>query len=129
MTIDVIDVALHAPAFPVTYTGPGTLLGNPFYSTNPDLLTGYFTSDGNVVSIPLGFAPQEIEIINETDGIVWQWNRGMSATHTLKSIVAGASSLDATSAIAVTTFDGRSTITLSAALAASAKNIIYKILG
>ena len=129
MTTDVIDLNIHTSAFPATYIGKGTLIGNPYYTAESDLLTGYFTSDGNAVSIDAGFQVQGVKIVNETDVIVWEWQRGLAATKTLKTVAGGTLTDDATTAILVTTGDGRSNVLLSAALVGSAKNILFKITG
>jgi hypothetical protein len=64
-----------------------------------------------------------VKVINMTDVIVWEWHRGMAATNTLKTVAAGTTTVD-------TTLGDRrvrrqpttaTTVTLSAALAASAK--------
>ena len=129
MTTDVIDVTFHGSAFPATYVGDGTIIGSPYYNDGAELLTLNFTSDGNAVSIPVGFQPQEIEVIDVTDLTTWQWNRGLAATNTLKTVAAGTMTLDATSAVSVATFDGRSTVILSAAAFPASKNIIVRVLG
>lgn len=135
MTTDVIDLALHASAFPATYIGDGTLIGNVISSAGDENdFHGYFTSDGNAVSIPCGFRPLEIRVINETDGIEWEWQYGMAATHTIKTVFATpAITVDTGSAILVTD-DGtgthsKFTVTFSAGLAGASKNIIFKIEG
>jgi len=129
MTVNVIDLALHTAAFPSTYTGPGNLIGNPSESVGEVVsISGYFTGAGNVTNIPVGFQPKHIQIVDETDVIVWEWFRGMAATHVLKTVTVGTLTVDATSAITVNTdLAGNCTISLSAALAASGSNLIYKI--
>ena len=130
MATDIIDPQLHTTAFPATYTGPGTLIGNPYYDADTNSLYGYFTSGGNAVQIAIGFAVQEMELYNATDNIRWLWKRGLAATNTIKIVGAGTMTLDATSAITVfTSLHGKSVITISAAAAGTAKNIIYDIEG
>jgi hypothetical protein len=130
----VIDITFHGSAFPTTYIGDGTLIGNPLNSANG--VSGYFTGAAAAVSIPLGFQPCEVQVVDETNVIVWKWFRGLAATHTLKQIAGSSgadvitSTVDTGSAIVVVTDNsGNSTVTLSATLAASSANLIYKITG
>ena len=134
MTIDVIDPQLHLSAFPATYVGVGTLIGNPYLDMDTNELNGYFTGSGNNVQISIGFAAQEIEIVNVTDNIVWVWRKGFPAATTLKDVagVAGAlaRTVDTTSAIVVSTdLHGKSIVTFAAAAVPSGKLIIYDIEG
>ena len=131
MTTDVIDPQFHLSAFPATYVGVGTLIGNPYLDMDTNELSGYFTSTGNNVQIALGFAAQEIEIFNVTDNVRWQWRRGLPATNTIKTVAAGTVTIDTTSAITVVTdLHGKSIVTFAAAAAVpSAKLIIYDIEG
>ena len=127
---DVIDVTLSASAFPPTYTGVGTLLGNTNYSNPVESINGFFTSDGNAVSIPVGFAAQEVEIFDETDNVSYVWKRGLAAGSTIKTVAAGTVTVDTGAAIAVTTtLQGKSTILLSAAAMSTAKLVLYSIQG
>lgn len=134
MTTDVIDLALSVSAFPATYIGPGTLIGNPRRDTgNDNDVDGYFTSDGNAVSIPLGFKPLGVKLVNMTDGIVWEWRYGMPATDAIKTTFTGpVVAVDTTSAITVTepaTNSGNYTLLISAAAAGTAKLILFDIDG
>ena len=135
MTTEVIDIALAKSTFPATYVGPGTLIGNPKRSgdvSNHQFLK--FTSTGNAVSIPLGFMPRKIRVINDTDAIVWEWQYGMAATHSIKTVLGGslAATLDTTSAIVVTgdeLANGVGTVALSAAAVGTSKNILVEFDG
>ena len=130
MTVrDVIDINIHGSAFPGTYIGNGTLLGNSRYSDVARVVTGYFTSDGNAVDIPLGFEPQHVEFIDVTDVVIYDWQRGLPAGDTIKTVTAGTTTVDTGSVEVVSTFDGRSTVSLSAAAASTAKLWLYKIIG
>ena len=130
MTTDVIDPQFHLSAFPSNYVGVGTLIGNPYYSAEADLLSGYFTSDGNNVQIPAGFLAQEVEIFDVTDNTSWVWKRGLPATNTIKTVAAGTRTIDTTSAIVVaSTLQGTSSVLVPAAVVSSAKLILYKITG
>lgn len=129
MTTDVIDTNFHGASFPSTYVGGGTLIGNPKHSDVAKLTTGYFTSGGNAVSIPLGFEPQHVEMFDVTDNIRYEWFRGIPANDTVKQVAAGTTTVDTGSVEVVSTFDGRSTVTLSAAAASTSKLWLYKIIG
>ena len=129
MTINAIDITFHGSSFPATYTGDGTLIGNPLFGDDGDF-SGYFTGTGDAVSIPVGSQVAHVKIVDVTDNIVWEWYRGFPATDALKTVAAGTRTVDATSAIVVTTdLAGNSTIALSAALAASASLLTYQIEG
>lgn len=133
--VDVIDVSLHISTFPATYIGDGTLIGNCIQSGGDETdVHGYFTSDGNAVSIPLGFRPLEIDVFNMTDGIKWEWQLGMAATNSVKTTFTGPTvAVDTTTAITVTDSDAGArsnyTVLLSAGLAGTSKLICFKIEG
>jgi hypothetical protein len=136
MTTSIIDTTLHTSSFPSTYTGPGTLIGNPVPAGGVvESVAGYFTSNGNVVQINVGFRPIAINIINTTDGITWGWQYGMPAANSVKTTLGGslASVQDTGTAISVANGpaggNGSSTVTLSATLTGTAKNICYLIEG
>ena len=135
MTTDVIDIALNTSAFPSTYTGPGTLIGNPRRDTGDNNhLYGYFTSDGNAVNIPLGFKPLSVRLKNMTDGIDWEWQYGMAATDTRKTTLTGpVIATDTTSAIVPSELSanggGNWQVLISAAAAGTAKLILFEIEG
>ena len=136
MTINIIDTMFHGSSFPSSYTGPGTLIGNPV--NIPDAggqgVAGNFTSNGNATQINIGFVATEVEIVNVTDGITWKWQTGMPAANSVKTVLGGSltSAQDTTSQITITgsTKDGSGgigTVTLGATLCGTAKNITYKI--
>lgn len=79
-----------------------------------------FTGDGGAQTITLGFVPTEVQIINETDVILWSKIDPMAAANSIKQVAAGTTTLDTGSAIVINA-DG--TLTLSATLAASGKAI------
>jgi hypothetical protein len=63
---------------------------------------GQYTGDGSgAITIPLGFSPNWVKVFDETDLVVWEWNAGMAATHSLKTTIASPSvaTLDTGSAI------------------------------
>jgi hypothetical protein len=129
----IIDPSLHVAQFPATYTGPGTLIGNTLQTGSQDTqLYGYFTSvAGDPVQINCGFRPLYVRVFNDTDGVKWEWQWGMAATHSFETTNTGpVSSIDTTSAIVVNTdIAGDCTVTLSTALCGAAKNICFTISG
>lgn len=128
MPTRIIDTALHVAPIPAAYTGPGTLAGNSVNSQGKDV-SGFFTSDGNAVQINVGFAPLQVDIVDTAGVLLWAWQLGMPATNSIKTAT-GAVTVDATSAIVVAVdLAGNGTVTLSAALCGSAKNICYHING
>jgi len=130
MTVrDQIDVNIHGSSFPGTYVGSGTLIGNVRSSDVTRTLTGYFTSDGNAVDIPVGFDPHCVEFFDVTDVTDYCWQRGLPAGDTIKTVTAGTMTVDTGSVIVDTAFDGRSTVSLSAAAASTSKLWIFKITG
>lgn len=135
VTTEVIDIALAKSTFPATYVGPGTLIGNPKRSgdvSNHQFLK--FTSNGNAVAVPLGFLPRKIRVVNDTDAIVWEWQYGMGATHSIKTVLGGSltAALDTGSAITFTADElanGCATVTLSATLCGTSKTICVEFDG
>lgn len=126
MPTQIIDTTIKGNAFPSGYAGAGTLLGHPVVEGNSTNRTdGFFTSTGDPVQINTGFQPRKITVFNETDGIKWEWYRGMAAANSIKILLGGSPTLtkDTSTAFVIA---GRA-ITLSAALCGTAKNIIYHI--
>ena len=131
MTTKYIDINLHASSFPATYTGVGTLIGNPLI-TDPgtERISGYFTGTGDAVIIPLGTQPTHILVADVTDNIIWEWFRGMAATNVFKDVAAGTRTVDTGSALVVSVdLAGNATLTIAAAVAVSSSLIIYSIEG
>jgi len=77
--------------------------------------SGSTTGDATVLTVTLGFRPQHVTIIDQTGPIRWEKIDGMLATQSLKTLAAGTTSLDTTSAIVITA----NGFTTSAALNAS----------
>lgn len=130
MTTNVIDINIHGSAFPSTYIGSGDTLGNPIAVVGGvDRVSGYFTGKGNAVSIPVGFQPTHVKVVDDTNSLVWEWHRGMTATHTIKMTLGTvAAVVDTTTAISVTVDNtGNGTVLLSAGLSANAANLVYEI--
>ena len=158
MTTNYIDIAFHGATLPATYIIPGalraagctdtaTLLGgNIVADLEDDDISGYFTAAGNVVSIPVGFNPVRVQVINWTDGIKAEWMWGAPATDTLKTLVNAATVvgagggtvpaddvLDTNSLIVVTPTNGVpgsvASVTFAAALAVNTKVLSFRIEG
>lgn len=135
MTTDVIDTSMHLAAFPATYTGPGTVVGNCVQSGGEETdVHGYFTSDGNATQVNIGFKPLHIKVINETDVIIWEWMYGLAATHAIKVVTAGTTTVDTGSAIVPSEASGTGPagnwiVTFSAGLCGTSKNIVWHIEG
>ena len=85
-------------------------------------VTGSFTSDNAAQTLTLGFKPNFIKIINETDTIVWEAFSVSTATKTLKIAGTPAVTIDTGSAIVINS-DG--TVTLSATLVGNSKVITF----
>ena len=134
MTTSIIDTSLHTSSIPATYTGPGTLVGNPVSKNETSGVAGFFTSNGNAVQINVGFVPTRVKIVNTTDGITWEWQTGMPTTNSVKILLGGSPTLtqDTGSAIVVAGSisngtGGIGTVTLSTTLCGTAKNITYEM--
>ena len=133
MTTNVIDIAFHGTSFPTSYIGPGDTIGNPIVATSVhNRVNGYFTSKNNATQINLGFRPRAIKVVNETDGIVWEWQYGMTATKAIKTTLGGslASVIDTGTPFTIT--DGGAgvfSLTLSATLVGNAKLISFHVEG
>lgn len=135
MTTNIIDPSMHLSSFPTTYTGNGTLVGNTTQGAGvPERVNGNFTSNGNATQINSGFLPTHIYIVNTTDGITWEWMQGMPAANSVKTTLGGslASVQDTGSAFTITK-DGSPgnvcSVTLSATLCGTSKNICFEIYG
>lgn len=133
MTTDVIDPSLHTSSIPATYTGPGTVVGNTVQSgPSEEDVFGHFTSTGNATQINVGFKPMKIKVVNTTDAITWEWTYGMPAADAVKIVLGGslAGTLDTGGAFTIA--DGGSgnfTVTLSATVCGTSKNICFEIEG
>lgn len=82
---------------------------------------GSFTSDGSAQIINPGFVPNSIEVINETDAILWKKFQPMVAANSIKIDTAVA--VDTGSQILFNT-DG--TVTLGATLVGTSKAIKFR---
>lgn len=132
MTTNIIDPSLHASTFPSAYTGPGTLIGNPIQSGGVvEMTQGFFTSNGNATQINVGFQALEVEVVNTTDGLCWEWQYGMPIANSIKITLGTVAAVqDTSSQITVATDkNGVGTVTLGATLCGTSKNISYKVRG
>lgn len=85
-------------------------------------VVGSFTSDNAAQTVTLGFKPNYMKIINETDTIVWESFSVSTATKVLKTTGVPAVTIDTGSAIVINS-DG--TVTLSATLVGNSKVITF----
>lgn len=88
--------------------------------------SGSFTSDNTATTVSLGFKPRWVKVVNTTDVIVWEKIEGMAATHAVKTVTAGTTTIDTGSAILINS-DG--TITLSATAVGNNKAISWVAIG
>lgn len=124
MATQIIDTTVKGATIPAN--SQGTLPGHAITQGNSVNRTdGYFTSTGDAVEIRTGFKARKVTIINDTDGITWEKFRGMADANTIKMVLGGslAGTKDTGSAIAI----ADRTVTLSAALVGTAKNIVFHI--
>lgn len=84
---------------------------------------GSFTSDGAAQALVLGFLPNHIQIVNETDTILWEKWSPMVAANCIKQVGAGTTTIDATSQIL---FNADQTVTLGTTLVGTAKAIKFR---
>lgn len=139
MTTDVVDGAFHLSAFPSgnIYTGPGNKIGNVKSSLNGDAhMFLNITSGGNAIQILCGFPPRRVRVVNTTDGITWEWVYGMPAANSLKTVISGPTITQDTGSAITVAGDGVpvqnsniGSVTLSATLAGSAKNLCVELVG
>jgi len=84
---------------------------------------GTFTSDNSAQTLSLGFIPSWIKVFNETDVIMWEKTKGMTASTCIKYNGTGpAITADTNSYILINT-DG--TVTLHATLVGNSKAIKF----
>ena len=96
----------------------------------PNFASGSITSDNTAITVNLGFVPRWVKVVNTTDVIVWEKIEGMSATHSIKTVTAGTTTIDTGSAILINTAaTTKGTITISATAAGNAKAISYVAIG
>ena len=87
----------------------------------PQMVSGHFTSDGSAQVLTLGFTPQRVTVVNETDTIVWDKLGSMTAANCVK-VTSTTQSIETSSDILINT-DG--TVTLSATLVGTSKAIKF----
>lgn len=133
MATDIVDGALSVGAFPATYTGQGTKIGNVRKMGDVSNHQWYnVTSGGNAIQFNCGFTPRKVRVINVTDGLIWEWMYGMPAANAIKTALTGPTiAQDTGSAFTISSESGNgvSTVTLSATAAGSAKNLCVEIVG
>lgn len=86
---------------------------------------GSFTSDGSAQSINLGFVPNYMIVVNETDGMVWQKFQPMVAANSvqIRDHASDQVVIDTASQIL---FNSDGTVTLGATLVGTSKAIKFR---
>lgn len=84
-----------------------------------NVASGTFTSDNTATTINIGFKARWVKVFNATDVIVWEKTGSMADANSIKTVTAGTTTVDATSAIVIS--DGY--ITLPATTVGNAKAI------
>lgn len=64
--------------------------------------TGTFTGDGTAIEVLCGFKPRHIRVVNVTDVETWDKYEGMPAANSIKTVTAGATTVDTGSAVVIT---------------------------
>jgi len=90
----------------------------------PNSVSGTIVSSGSAAAatISLGFVPARVKIIDISGVIVWEKFADMAATDTVKTVTAGTTTIDTTSAIVINS-DG--SITLSSGLCGTGKTLVW----
>jgi hypothetical protein len=83
--------------------------------------SGSFTSDNTITEVTLGFKPRYFKMFNATDVIAWEKFEGMATANCIKTVTAGTTTNDATSAITI----GDKSVSLTAAAVGNAKAISW----
>ncbi len=63
--------------------------------------TGTFTGDGTAIEVLCGFKPRYIRVVNVTDVEIWEKHEAMTAAQAVKTVTAGATTIDTGSAIVI----------------------------
>lgn len=89
---------------------------------------GSYTGDGAAQNIKLGFVPDHVHIVNETDGdATFEWFSGMTDGHALQEVAAGTKSR--ITANGVSAYEGDNSnapgFTIGTALSESGKTFRY----
>lgn len=82
-------------------------------------------TDNTDVVVTLGFRPRHVRMVNEDLVIVWEKFEGMVAAATIKTVTAGTTTYDATSAIVF----GDNGFTVLAAAAGTGDNLLWAAWG
>lgn len=88
--------------------------------------SGTLTGDGSANTLTLGFVPRYVKVINETDVLVWEKFGSQVAANSIKTVTAGTTTVDTTSAIVINT-DG--TVTVSSGAVGSADSAFWVAFG
>jgi hypothetical protein len=89
---------------------------------------GSYVGTGAAINIELGFVPQHVRIVNETDAdAVWEWFFGMTAAHAIN--LSGAApvriTVNGVTALEPTNYSGKKGFTAGSALSESGKTFRY----
>lgn len=82
-------------------------------------------TDNTVITVTLGFRPRHIRLVNEDLVVVWEKFEGMADAAAIKTVTAGTTTYDATSAIVIT----ENGFTVSAAAAGDGDNVLWAAWG
>lgn len=89
----------------------------------------FVNADGNPKQIDLGYVARRIEVVNETDNIVWTKHHLMGASNALKE-VAGAQTIDNGGHIVIVDEkSGKNGVILDATVIPAGKNVSVQIFG
>ncbi len=96
--------------------------------SKPSTVVGTYTGTGAAINIQLGFVPQDIYVVNETDGDeYWQWMDGMTDGHAIHTSTAVAKiTANGISEYAGTAGGDSAGFTIGTALSESAKVFRYR---
>jgi hypothetical protein len=98
-----------------------------------EFASGSFTGAGAAEVVTIGFKPRYVKVFNATGVIVWEKFEGMAANTAIKTVTAGTTTTDTTSAILIgddTTANGlKGTFTVSSAAAVNAQVLSWVALG
>lgn len=87
--------------------------------------TASWTGDGAIQTVTLGFQPTHVVLYNETGVIKWEKFDPMVAANSIKTVTAGTTTTDTTSAIVINS-DGTLTISAAANVNAQAMKLFAR---
>lgn len=96
-----------------------------------EIKTGSYAGTGAAVNVSLGFVPDYIRVVNETDGdIAWEWFRGMTDGHALQAANSDLTQLSKITSNGISAFAGAEAVsavgfTAGSALSENGKTFRY----